>query len=237
MLDVCRLLVNSGAIDTLVFDSSVVARKNMPIALLRYLQQTMYPPYDELPLSQRFEMASHFRSGGWLNVPDLIRMALGSINLNEEIVSHRDSAGRTLIHHIAKRWANGDLGPGHAIITDDVDTAAWYEPLKPSNHGHPWRILLSDTIRAGSPLHATDSHERSPLCTLIRNTIFPYTDKVPERANRLSRLLKVWLIELHASGVDLQQYGDCEMALGLRYKVNRLPNRQSPYSLLENYKG
>ena len=237
MLDVCRLLVNFGAIDTLVYDSSVIARKNMPLALLRYLQQTMYPPYHELPLSQRFEIASHIRSGGWLNAPYLIRMALGSIILNEEIVTHRDSAGRTLIHHIARRWANGDFAPAHAVITDEVDTTVWYRPMKASNHGHPWRLLLSDTIRAGSPLNATDSHGRSPLCTLIRNTMLAYCDEVLDRTSRLSRLLNVWLVELHASGVDLQQYGECEMALGLRCKVNRLPNRQSPYSLLECYKG
>jgi hypothetical protein len=231
-LDICRLLVNDGAIDTLIDDIGVIARRNMPKALLQYLQQQMYPPNRESPINLRFELASHIRAGGWQNVPDMIRMALGSNCLNKEVVTHRDSRGRTLLHHIARRWAHGDLQPNSPGFTDDTDesndAAAWNRPYGPDNHRHPWRVLLSDTIRAGSPLHATDSHGRTPLCTLIRNTMLSFSDQNIQRFRRLPHTLNVWLIELHASGVDLQQYGDREIALELRYRANRSPNKQVP---------
>lgn len=232
-LEICRLLVSSGAIDTLIKDVGVIARRNMPKALSCYLQQTMYTPYHELPLSQRFELASHIRAGGWLNVPDVIRTALGSSSLTENIVAHRDPTGRILLHHIARRWAHGDFDRGHPIFTDDTDAAAWYRPCGPNNHRHSWRVLLNDTISAGSPLHTTDSHGRSLLCTLTRNKIISFSDRNILHVHRLSQLLNVWLIELHASGVDLQRYGSREMALELRYRANRLPNRQFFCSLLE----
>ena len=224
-LDLCRMLVNSGAIDTLVDDTGVITRKNMPKALLRYLQQVMYPPYHELPISQRFGLASHVRAGGLLNVPDLIRMALGPGCLDEEVVNHRDSEGRTLLHHIARRWAHGDLYRARPGFTDDADVSAWRNVMEPGNRQHPWRLLFSDTIRAGSPLNVSDSHGRSPLCTLIRDTIITFSDRNTCHFHRLTRLLNLWLVELHACGIDLQHYGDCEAALDLRSRANRLPHR------------
>ena len=91
--------------DTLIDDVTVIARRNTPTALLRYLQQQMYPPYESLPVSKRFELARYFHSGGWFNMPDLIIIALGG-SLNQAVISYRDPRGHTLLHQLGRRWAS-----------------------------------------------------------------------------------------------------------------------------------
>ena len=222
--DICRLLIGKGAVDTLIDDVTVIARRNTPTALLRYLQQQMYPPYESLPVSKRFELAKYFHSGGWFNMPDLIIIALGG-SLNQVVTSYRDPRGHTLLHQLGRRWASSVGGRNERFHTDDVDDArdstVWRRAFDSANHTHPWRMLLCDTILGGSPLSPVDKHGRTPLCILIRETIFKYSGRLFRNFWKLHKLLNIWLIELHKAGVDLQKYGEQEVAQNLRENVNR----------------
>ncbi|KAF2491563.1 hypothetical protein BU16DRAFT_530053 [Lophium mytilinum] len=194
----------------------------MPKSLLGYLVQQVFPSYSNVPLAQRFELAKNIRAGGWQNVPDLIRSVLGS-TLGKEAVSHVDSDGRTLLHHIALRWGFGDFGrnrPGHRGVFDDCcDAVVWRQPYRPENYQHPWRTLLRDTLSAGAPVHAVDKHGRTPLCSLIRQTMVRYVERW-SHFRRFDRLLDVWLIELSMAGVDLLTYGETEDTLDFEGALN-----------------
>ena len=231
--DICRLLLRHGAIDTLIDDVSVIAHRNAPIALLRYLQQQMYPSYHEIPFDQRFALVKLIRSGGYHNTPDLIRLVLGS-HLNEQVVTYQDSALRILLHYVARRCAFGDLTSNTGWFPHDsddrYDAIAWRRPFDPGNHKHPWRVLLRDIVSAGSPLHSVDRHGRTPLCTLIRESFVSYSEHYLWRFRYLSRMLNAWLIELHASEVDLQKYGEREMARHLLHNINRPISRNAGVS-------
>lgn len=219
--EICRLLINSGADETLIEDISVIARRNGSKRILEYLLRQMFPSYSNFPVAQRFELAKHIRSGGWHNVPDLIKLLLGG-SLNEEVINYTDSNGRTLLHYIALRWGFGDFQPTprdrERIFDDSYDPMAWRQPYNPSNHQHPWRTLLRDTVAAGASLHALDNHGRTPLATLIRQAIIVKSNK--DTFRRMGKILRVWLIELSISGTDLQKYGEKEEILDLKRGVN-----------------
>ena len=225
-LDICRSLVDAGAIDALIDDVSVIARKNIPKAFLRYIQQQMHPPYHDIPLSKRFEIASRLRPGNWKNVPDLIRMTLGK-NLNREVVNYTDASGKTLLHHISRRLGNANFLQNSVHAHSDNDEGCnsdeWNKALEPESHRNPWRILLRDVVAAGSPLHVMDNHGRTPLCRLIQEAIFSLSKQYFHKFRSLLKILNVWLIELYKCGVDLQQYGDIEAALRLQDHANRSP--------------
>ena len=221
--DICRLLVGKGPVDSLIDDVTVLVRKNAPTELVKYLQQQMYPAYDTLPVSKRFELATYFRSGGWMNTPQLIRMALGA-SLDAAVISYEDPSGHTLLHQIGRRWST-DIGRNSSVRTDDYDEATdvteWRRMFDADNERFPWRVLLRDVVCAGSSVSATDKHGRTPLCTLIRESILIYSGRDFRNFRVLDRLLNIWLIELHKAGTDLITYGEQEIALKLRENINR----------------
>jgi hypothetical protein len=158
-------------------------------------------------------------------VPDLIRLVLGSSTLNAEMVTYKNSSGQTLLHLVASRLALGHHLPNHSNFYDlsdeGTDPIAWRSPFNPDNQKHPWRVLLRDILSAGPFLHATDNHGRTPLSTLIRETLQSYSDQKLRNFRALSQTLELWLVELYKAGVPLEHHGNQEATLSPRERVNQ----------------
>jgi hypothetical protein len=172
---------------------------------------------------------------------DIFRLALGTATFNREMLAATDDDGRTVLHWIGSALSDTKCtGLKWCHISGQ---AAGYllrhRPCHSSNHCG-WSALLRDVLSAGSLLHVVDNEGNTPLCELL-SRFFNLSEKT-EYWNRdakmiqyLSCTLYTWIYDLNASGIDLQQYGELETALGLKDEVNssrRLNFREERFHIL-----
>jgi len=240
IIDLCRLIINTGASDSEPLHRQIKEASGYSYpdfhwyygspALFRFLQRQMYPPWDEVPLEARLDIIKGIIFWQHENARDIFRLALGGANFNREMkretLAATDYDGWTVLHWIGlalseKKYSG--LKPCH-ISRQGAGYLLRHTPCHSSNHCD-WSAFLRDVLSAGSLLHAIDNEGRTPLCVLL--IWFRTLPKQMEYWNRdvkmiqyLSCILYTWIYELNASGIDLQQYGEMETALGLKDKVN-----------------
>jgi hypothetical protein len=236
IIDLCRLLIKAGASDSEPLHRQIKEASGYCYldfhwycgspALFEFLQPEMYPPYYELPTETRFEILKGIIFWKYESARDIFRLALGSANFSREVLAATDYGGWTILHWVglglSERKSSG-LKPCH-ISGQTAGYLLSHTPCNSSNHCG-WSALLRGVLSAGSLLHAVDDEGRTPLCVLL--IWFRTLPKQTEYRNRdakmiqyLSCILYTWIYDLNASGINLQQYGEMETALGLKEKVN-----------------
>lgn len=231
VVDLCRLLINYGdsKSDPLLETGQYTNAFRGTSSLFRFLQLQTYPSYDVLPMETRFQFLDTINYGQSDSARELIMLALGVTTFTIETLTCKDSSGRTLLHHIAEWYfiiiyyavrSELCLNLYHTLGRTPHD------PLKPTCRFCRWRMLLREVIAAGSQLHLVDEDERTPLCTLL---VSYFTTQEFLRDGKkystvmidfLRPLLCTWLSDLHASGVDLQHYGEQETHQGLKDQLD-----------------
>jgi hypothetical protein len=251
MIDLCHLLINAGASDVQPMRRQIKEASsyyypdfswyNGSPALLQFLKLQMYPPFDDLSMEVRLEILRGIIFWQYESAPDIFRLASGGANFNKEILAAKDYNGWTVLHWIglalSERKSSG-LKP--CYISGQAAGYLLRHTLCYSSNHCGWNALLRDVLSAGSLLHAVDDEGRTPLCVLL--IWFRALPKQTEYWNRdakmiqyLSCILYTWICDLNASGIDLQQYGEMETALGLIDKVNpsrRFSHREEKFHLL-----
>jgi hypothetical protein len=251
IIDLCRLLINAGASDSEPLHRQIHEASGYCYpdfnwyygspALFQVLQQHMYPRYYDVPMEVRFEIIKGIIFWQYESAQDIFRLALGSANFSREMLAATDCDGWTVLHWIglalSKRKSSG-LKPCH-ISGQAARYLLRHTPCHSSNYCG-WSALLRDVLSAGSLLHAVDYEGRTPLCVLLiwLRTLTKQTEcwnRDAKIIQYLSCILYTWIYELNASGINLQQYGEMETALGLKDKVNlgcRFGRREEKFHIL-----
>ena len=216
-IDLYRVLVKAGAAELLIDDIDILRGFWGPKAAFQYLQQELYPPYDELPLEERFLIGVHFLESSWDDSPDLIRHALGKEFTSADILSWENDQGQSLLHQLN----HNHLHCLYRMLTADQNKSRNKDE---SGKSFVWRELIREYISAGAALHAVDIRGCTPLLSLIgfydcsqtQDLIFRYWHR--ERAGDIQK----WLSDLETCGVDLLLYGEREKALFEKHYRNNL---------------
>lgn len=251
IIDLTRILINAGA-----WDSTPLYRQMKEASgycypdfdwyygsptLFQFLQQQMYPNWVDTPLEIRLEIIKGIIFWEYENARDIFRLALGGANFNKDILATKDCNGWTVLHWFG--LALGEMKSRGLKLCHISGQAVGYLPRHTLCHNsnyRGWSALLRDVLSAGSLIHAADDEGRTPLCVLL--IWFRCLPKQTEYWNRdakmiqyLSCILYTWIYDLNASGIDLQQYGEMETALGLKDKVNssrRFSCREEKFHML-----
>ena len=235
-IDLCRLLINAGASVSEPLYCQIREESNYSYkvyswycgspALFQFLQRQMCPRYHELPMKDRLKFIEPISFWQCESALDIFRLALGSATLNREMLAATDDDGRTVLHWIGSALSDtkcAGLKPCH-ISGQAAGYLLRHRPCHSSNHCG-WSALLRDVLSAGSLLHAVDYSGSTPLCVLLSQFAHlpektKYWNHDVKMIQYLSCTLYTWIYDLNASGIDLQQYGELETALGLKDKVN-----------------
>lgn len=226
------MLVSAGASEDLIDDISVLEGFYGPKSMFKYLQQQMYPPYYDLPMSQRLNIANNLLYSRWHNIPDLIRMALTpDEQLGMQTLACGKDKGRTLLHSLAKFTASfataskkDAFSAGELVFDDGFDPSSMSEFIDNQHHNFMYRKLLRELAGAGIPLHEIDQQGRSPF-TILFESFAPDLRSSPEFCDpdhfliQLDSVLRTWLLDLSMAGIDLELYGANEKALQLQYAM------------------
>jgi hypothetical protein len=87
------------------------------------------------------------------------------------------------------------------------------------NYGYLWHELVRECITGGAPLRVVEKLQRTPFCTIF-DTVGKYccvycSFAIDELYGILNHMLRSWLADLLASGIDLQRCGAEEKPLGM----------------------
>jgi hypothetical protein len=231
-LDISRLLISAGgAGEMLIGDLDVLTHFFGPKNLFHYLQQQLYPPYQQFPLSERLQVAEQLSLGVWHNIPFLIKLSLGDEGINSEVLEWTNNRCQTFLHRLCEQMASisaRKVFPRkdhlHVELYDE-DLDEGYITKLGDGALVPWRDLAIKFIIAGAAVSAVDVSGRTPLCTLIDSYHAGSRMQYKKMLDRLIQILEDWILNLFKNGIDLQHYGEREKALRAQSTVaGRLPN-------------
>jgi len=219
-IDLYRILVKAGGAELLVNDIEILKQFRGPKLVFQYLQQELYPPYDEIPLEEQSSIAFHLSRSCWGDTPYLIRYSLGKEITNANVLSWKNDRGQTLLHCLTQN---------HIVYISGMDklndkSSEYKSRLK--NEGDKsfvWRELIREYISAGASLHAVDTGGRTPLFNMIEKFVYCYDLfylKMKWWHRKWTAIIQEWLADLETCGVDLFLYGKREKALFDGYRYN-----------------
>ncbi|RDW81543.1 ankyrin repeat domain-containing protein [Aspergillus mulundensis] len=176
-----------------------------PPEVLTMINSRCFERYSELPLDVRFNRA--IRLNTFMNHfpnPAVIRIAMGGGDHIDPAAFILDDRGETLLHKIAEGMA--------------TDISA-----KRSDKIAEWRRLLAEATSAGSDLNKVANFayrpRRSPLLGFLFNFV-PFDCKGYWRQPKnFTHILRLWIVELKLTGIDLETYGEKELALYTSHAV------------------
>jgi len=193
------LLISKGASDALIDDVTVIKDFHGPRSMFNFLQQHMYPPYRELSPQTRFDVAAQKTLSGWHNAPAILGTLLRvEGDFDRRLTTLTDSQGQTLLHRLVINFVETTVAVKH--VDEDLDDSLSAEELgylTPTRTTRlAWKSLIGKVAAAGADLNASDALGRTPLCTLIHMCPVFLRMSLPD-------LVKFWLEELFAMGIDL----------------------------------
>ncbi|MCJ1382157.1 hypothetical protein MMC17_005269 [Xylographa soralifera] len=207
-LDTVRLFVDIHDVD---LELSMLGGFRGSKDVFQSLQQYTTVPYYESPVEGRALVAMGLARGAQWNSPDLFRIAIQPGPIPRSAIRYNSVERGTLLHGVARA-----LG----IVTGSTQVAPYgHSPY--IEEGLPgWRALLRELVLGGSDLHAyvfntCDCSElaSTPFIDLLQGAGCTGTSDGNLRCQKCNQLLKIWLEELAACGVDLQEYGEKEKAI------------------------
>jgi hypothetical protein len=192
--------------------------------VLQYLQENTFPPYEEMPVSSRVEVATTTRWHLWDNTPALMRKALRGGKDIAEAITWTNKDGETLLHVFvsALAWNSAiKVYPHSGPCTREpiYDNSVCDVNFETGDNFGMWRELVRGCISAGASIEAVDLARRTPLQALIDAFWNPFRDSnwsLEKVSGQLEYTLYCWLADLAAAGVDLEKYGATESSIRQR---------------------
>lgn len=203
-----RLLLKSGAGELLIDDPNILENTFAPIALVRFVQEEMYPPFSMFPLQIRLNILATLAIPVWHNVPIILQSSLvTSSGIAPETLRWTNSQGQSFLTLFARNFAASAFRSLSGEVFDEDLDLEDIRQLRASNSNRAlWDELIRKFISAGAPLQPIDDFGCTPFWVLLWTSILvPHT--------KTHTVVKMWLEDLLTCGVDLQTYGMAEYSI------------------------
>ncbi|KAF7916805.1 uncharacterized protein EAE98_010527 [Botrytis deweyae] len=204
-LEILRILVEGGAEEEFLGNSNFLEKTDMPVDIFSYIQHHTF--LNEPLFAEKCKIAARIveKAAGYRNTQQCIRSLLGGPKFSFYVGLHNNEKA---------------LQEVFQILCQNVTSFGIQKVKKqtnPSISKHPSAELLQELIGAQVPLHETGTGF-TLLQRMICNCMFQ------TGINHRGRQILDWINLLHASGTDLEQYGETERSI---FKMGRRNNFES----------
>ncbi|KAL2071721.1 hypothetical protein VTL71DRAFT_12956 [Oculimacula yallundae] len=213
--DINRLLLSAGGVDILIDDPTILRHYLGSVKNLQYLYEEAGPITKSGPLfsaQTRMTFAAKATWANWPNVPFLVEywLNLGYIE-NGELRNWVDSCGQTLLHMIARSFAqiNSIDDEIYPKLDESFSPESKRQMRLTKSYRHLWQPLIHRLISAGcSPSEM--NQEGHTVFSAIANEMLWYYTTGGAQLSDVKDTLRVWLEILVQYGIDLLQYSEEE---------------------------